>query len=669
MSDSHSSGGRAPGHESGAAAPPTPETGPEAAVATRALAARALPDQSGSRPHATSGLWRLTLGSVGVVYGDIGTSPLYAMREALHATASRGTAAADVVGVISLLIWTLILIVTLKYIVLMLRADNRGEGGTLSLVALVQQALGRRPAWLLGLGMLGVSLFFGDAVITPAISVLSAVEGLSLVTPAFAPFVVPITLGIIAALFFVQRWGTGAVSAFFGPITALWFLTMGTLGLMHIGDDWSILRALNPAYATGFVVGNGLASLIVLGSVFLAVTGAEALYADLGHFGKKPIRLAWTLLVWPALTLSYLGQGALVLAHPEMAENPFFLLAPPWFLLPLVILATLATVIASQAVISGAFSMMKQAVRMGLLPRLEILHTSETQEGQIYLPRVNAILAVGVFALVLAFGSSSNLAAAYGIAVSGVMLITTVVATFVLRHAWGWRPWIVAAVILPLLVIEVIFFGANLLKLFEGGWVSILMAAATVTIMWTWVRGTRHVQAQARRGATSIETLVGMLERSKSLQIVPGTAVFLTSDPDLAPAALTHNIKHNHVLHERNIIVYVTVATRPYVPDSERITIHRLGERFSRVEMCFGYMEVTNVPKALALARKQGERFDIMSTSFFLNRRSLRTSKTRGLPAWQESLYIALAKSAANATDFYRLPTNRVIELGQQLII
>jgi KUP system potassium uptake protein len=619
--------------------------------------------------HQTGNLAALTMGAIGVVYGDIGTSPLYAMRESLHAASHDGLTPSDVIGVISLLIWTLIVIVTFKYVVLILRADNRGEGGTLSLVALVQQALNRRPVWLLALGMVGISLFFGDAIITPAMSVMSAVEGLKLVTPAFDRFIIPVTLAIIVGLFFVQRWGTGAVSAFFGPIMMVWFVTMGVLGLIHIGDDWSILRALDPTYAAGFVVTNGLSSLIVLGSVFLAVTGAEALYADLGHFGKKPIRLAWTAIVWPALTLSYLGQGALVLAHPETASNPFFLLAPSWALLPLVVLAMLATVIASQAVISGAFSMMKQAVRMGLLPRLEILHTSETQEGQIYLPKVNLILAIGVFVLVLVFGSSSDLAAAYGIAVTGDMVITTILASFVFLRAWGWNPGLVALIVVPILLIETIFLGANVLKIMDGGWVPILFAAGTVMLMWTWIRGTRHVQAQARKGATSIDALIEMLAKSSRLQDVPGTAVFLTSDPDIAPGALMHNIKHNHVLHERNMIVCVNMATRPFVPDGERVAVTKLSDRFSRIDMTFGYMEETNVPKALALARKQGEKFDIMSTSFFLNRRTFRTSKTQGLPTWQEALFITMSKSAANATDFYRLPTNRVIELGQQIII
>ncbi|WP_368373080.1 potassium transporter Kup [Rubellimicrobium arenae] len=642
----------------------------EGQTAGEALSAAQTPsDLPTPGQHGTGSLVALTMGAIGVVYGDIGTSPLYAMRESLHAASYDGLSPADVIGVISLLIWTIILIVTFKYVVLILRADNRGEGGTLSLVALVQQALEKRPVWLLGLGMVGISLFFGDAMITPAMSVLSAVEGMSLVTPAFTPYVVPITLAIIAGLFVVQRWGTGAVSAFFGPVMAAWFLTMGVLGIMHLSDDLTILRALNPAYAAGFVVANGLASLVALGSVFLAVTGAEALYADLGHFGRRPIRLAWVFFVWPALTLSYLGQGALVLSHPEAAENPFFLMAPPWALLPIVILATMATVIASQAVISGAFSMVKQAVRMGLLPRLEILHTSESQEGQIYLPKVNAILATGVIILVLVFASSSNLAAAYGIAVTGDMVITTILASFVFLRAWKWHPALVAAILVPIFAIEIIFLGANILKIPDGGWVPILMSSVMILLMYTWVRGTRHVQAQARRGATTIEALIEMLAKSSRLKEVPGTAVFLTSDPDIAPAALMHNIKHNHVLHERNIIVCVSVATRPFMPDGDRIKIAKLSDRFTRIDMCFGYMEETNVPKALALARKQGEKFDIMSTSFFLNRRTFRTSKTQGLPTWQESLFITMTKSAANATDFYRIPTNRVIELGQQIII
>jgi KUP system potassium uptake protein len=618
---------------------------------------------------AHGGMAKLVIGCIGVVYGDIGTSPIYAMRESLHAASHDGLSSDDVLGVISLLIWTLILIVTFKYVALVMRADNKGEGGTLSLVALVQQALHNRPIWLTALGMLGVSLFFGDAIITPAMSVLSAVEGMSLVAPGFADFVVPVTLGIIVVLFLVQRWGTETVSIFFGPIMVIWFTSMALMGLIHVFDDLSILRCLNPLWAASFIVTNGWASFIVLGSVFLAVTGGEALYADMGHFGRRPIRIAWFVLVFPALTLSYLGQGAMVLVHPERAENPFFLMAPSWALLPLVILATAATVIASQAVISGAFSMMKQAVRMGLLPRLEIMHTSKSQMGQIYLPRVNAILAVGVITLVIIFGSSSNLASAYGIAVTGDMVITSLLACMLFVKAWNWSVGLTALVMVPLLTLELLFLAANGTKIMEGGYVPIIMATVMCVMMWTWVRGTAYVQMRSRKGATGTAAMVAMLAKSSSLVNVPGTAIFLTSDPEVAPAALMHNLKHNHVLHAQNIIVTVTVATVPYIDNADRATIEQLSDRFLKIDLSFGYMEEPNVPKALAFARKQGLKFDIMSTSFFLNRRTFRSDPSHGLPQWQEKLFVGMSKSAADVTGFYRLPTNRVVEMGQQLVI
>ena len=625
--------------------------------------------------HATTGhgvtgkLPVLVLGCIGVVYGDIGTSPLYAMRESLRAAGENGLVREDVMGIVSLLLWTLILIVSVKYVVLIMRADNQGEGGTLSLVALIQQALRQRPAWLLGLGMVGISLFFGDAVITPAMSVLSAVEGMVLVAPGFEQFVVPATLIIIVGLFFVQRHGTAAVSILFGPIMVVWFVTMAVLGLMHLGDDWSILTAFNPVYGVSFLFSNGYASFIVMGSVFLAVTGGEALYADMGHFGRLPIRLAWGILVFPALTLSYLGQGALVLSHPEKASNPFFLMAPEWALLPLVILATCATVIASQAVISGAFSMMKQAVRMGLLPRMEILHTSESQVGQIYLPKVNSILAIGVICLVLIFGSSADLASAYGIAVTGDMVITSILASVLFVKVWKWSRLMTALVIGPLLLIELVFLAANGTKLMDGGYIPVLMAAVMCLLMWTWLRGSAHVLKQSRRHSVTIEALTQMLAKSKRLKDVSGTAVFLTADPEVAPAALMHNIKHNQVLHAQNLIVGVTVATVPYVDEAQRLVITPINDRFTRVDLVFGYMEETNVPKALALGRRRGIKFDIMSTSFFLNRRSFKSDPKRGMPVWQEKLFVALTRNAADATSFYRLPTNRVIELGQQLVI
>ena len=608
------------------------------------------------------------LGSIGVVYGDIGTSPLYALRESLHGAGWDGKDGSEVVGIVSLLLWTLVLIVTVKYVLLVMRADNRGEGGTLSLVALVQQALKQRPGWLIAIGVVGISLFFGDAMITPAMSVLSAVEGMAIVAPSFAPYVVPATLGIIIGLFLFQAQGTERVSILFGPIMVVWFLTMAALGLYHLGDNSEILIALNPLHAFQFLGRHGLGSFLVLGSVFLAVTGGEALYADMGHFGRRPIRIAWAVLVFPALAISYLGQGAFVLNHPESVTDPFFLMAPPSLLLPLVVLATAATVIASQAVISGAFSMMQQAVQMGLLPRLEIRHTSETQHGQIYMPKVNAILLAAVICLVIAFGSSTRLASAYGIAVTGDMVITSILAFVLFSRAWKWPLPVVIAVVAPILTVELMFLAANMTKLHDGGYVPVAIATSMCILIWSWVRGTRHVKQKAADSAISLTKLIAMLDKSKPIS-VPGTAVFLTQDPETAPSALLHNIKHNRVLHSQNFIVTVMVANTPTVSDEKKITMERLSGRFIRIIMTFGYMETPNVPKALSLARKRGEKFDIMTTSFFLNRRTFRSARNQGLPFWQERLFIGLSKSAADATAFYCLPSNRVVEMGQQMAI
>ena len=637
------------------------DAGPQSADAT------ATPPHNPSHP-APQNLWKLVVGCIGVVYGDIGTSPLYAMRESLHAAGGANAGRAEVMGVVSLLLWTLMLIVTIKYVLLVMRADNRGEGGTLSLVALVQQALQKRPGWLLTIGVIGISLFFGDAMITPAMSVLSAVEGMAIVAPSFGPFVVLTTIVIIVGLFVFQAQGTARVAILFGPIMLIWFVVLGIMGLTHLSEDPSIFYALNPSYALAFLVQHKLSSFFILGSIFLAVTGGEALYADMGHFGRRPIRLAWGILIFPSLALSYLGQGASVLAHPERASDPFFLMAPEGWLLPLVILATAATVIASQAVISGAFSMMQQAVQMGLLPRLEIRHTSETQHGQIYLPRVNMILMVAVILLVVAFESSTNLASAYGIAVSGDMVITSILASVVFVRAWKWPIWVVVAVMAPILLIEILFLGANLTKMLEGGFVPVLIAAAMCLLIWTWVRGTNHVKRKAADSAIGLMKLIAMLAKSTPIE-VPGTAVFLTQDPATAPSALLHNLKHNRVLHSQNFIVTVGVATTPTVSDANRITLERLSDNFLRVILTFGYMETPNVPKALSLARKRGEKFDIMTTSFFLNRRSFRSARHQGLPFWQEKVFISLSRSAADATAFYCLPSNRVVEMGQQMAI
>ncbi len=612
--------------------------------------------------------WTLVLGSVGVVYGDIGTSPLYAMREALHSAGRDGLVEEEVIGICSLLIWTLIVIVTLKYVVLILRADNRGEGGTLSLLALAQRSIGRRTSILFVLGVAGAALFYGDAAITPAISVLSALEGLELIAPHFQSYILPVTVAILVGLFWIQSGGTARVSVMFGPITVVWFVVMAALGIAHAGDRPLIFRALNPWEAIDFLILHGLGALPALGSVFLAVTGAEALYADMGHFGRTPIRTAWLGLVFPALTLNYLGQGSLVLAHPEAVSNPFFLMAPDWALLPLVLLATCATVIASQAVISGAYSLTAQAVQLGLLPRLEIQHTSGQQVGQIYMPRVNWMLLIAVLGLVLVFRSSSGLASAYGIAVTGTMVVTSLLAFAVLRGAWKWPLPLALAVVVPLLSFEMVFLGANLVKLLDGGYVPLIIAGIVGLLMVTWVRGTKIVQAKAHAASVGIDQLMGMLKKSR-LARAPGTAVFLTSDPDIAPSALMHNLKHNHVLHERNAIVTVKSTTTPLVADSERMTIEQLNESFWKIGLTFGYMEVPNVPRALALARREGLNLEMMSTSYFLNRRTFRPSRDGGMPLWQDQIFIAMSKAASDASGFYRLPSNRVIELGQQLVV
>lgn len=629
---------------------------------------------AGSAPHSQSRartLFLLALGSVGVVYGDIGTSPLYAFREALRPISDDGLVREEIIGLISLMIWTLTIIVTLKYVLFLLRADNHGEGGTLSLLALLTKTAGNHATLLFFMGAAGAALFIGDAMITPALSVLSAVEGLKLVTPALGDYVVPISVVILVMLFAVQSLGTAAVSKFFGPITAVWFLVMGAAGLNHISDDLGILAAFNPYYAVLFMVNEGYVGLVVLGAVFLTVTGAEALYADLGHFGRRPIQWAWFCLVFPALTLNYLGQGALVLAHPETISNPFFLMFPKWALLPVVILATAATIIASQAVITGAFSLTRQAIHLGFLPRMEIFHTSATQTGQIYLPAVNTVLLFGVMVLVFIFGSSESLATAYGISVTGAMVVTTVLAFEFLRKRWRWSLPATVAVLLPLFLLELTFLGANLLKVHDGGYVPVTIAAAVVLLMWTWTRGTRILRDKTRRIEVPLPAFVKSVEKQSAHAPVQvsGTAIFLTSDPDFAPAALLHNIKHNHVLHERNFILTVRTANTPRVLSAERFSVERISERFSRIEMRFGFMETQNVSQTLGLMRKAGHKFDIMSTSFYLGRRKLVPDAESGMPMWQDRLFIGLADLATDPSDYFRLPTNRVVELGSHVVI
>ena len=627
------------------------------------------PSEAASASHSGGRLFALALGSVGVVYGDIGTSPLYAFRVAAKAAAESGPVTRDtVLGVLSMILWSLIVVVTVKYVVVLLRADNNGEGGTLSLTALATRGLGQRTWLVMLLGIIGAAMFIGDSVITPAISVLSAVEGLSLVTPAFEDYVMPITVAILIALFSVQRRGTAHVAAFFGPIMVIWFVTLAVTGALHIMDDPHVFAAINPVYAITFVSTHGVIGLITLGAVFLAVTGGEALYADLGHFGRKPIQVAWLGLVFPALLINYFGQGALVLAHPEAISNPFYKLVPSSLVLPLVVLATAATVIASQAVITGAYSLVRQAIQLGLLPRLAIVHTSAEYSGQIYLPRVNTALLIGVLLLVGLFRTSHSLASAYGIAVATTMVVDGILGFIVIWKLWHWPAWKAALLMAPLIVIDATFFSANLLKLLEGAWVPLLFGLAVVLLILTWRRGTRILANKTRKTEVPLEALLASLEK-KPPHVVPGTAVFLTSDPDFAPTALLHNLKHNKVLHEHNVVLTIVTADTPRAREDERVTITPVSPHFSRVSLKFGYMETPNVPKALAIARKQGWQFDIMSTSFFLSRRALKPSAHSGMPSWQDRLFIGLAKSASDATDFFQIPTGRVVEVGTQVTV
>ncbi|AMS41808.1 MULTISPECIES: potassium transporter Kup [Aminobacter] len=611
----------------------------------------------------------LVIGALGVVFGDIGTSPIYAFREALVASAGGQVASReDILGVLSLIIWALTIIVTVKYVMFVLRAHNRGEGGTLSLMALARRSLPKRSGIILALGMVGASLFYGDAVITPAISVLSAVEGMNVVTPAFQPYVVPLTLVILAALFSVQRFGTSGVAIVFGPITLVWFIAIGYSGVVHILDDPEILWAVNPIYIVNFLTNQPEVSFVTIGAIFLAVTGAEALYADLGHFGRRPIVLAWLCIVFPCLLLNYVGQGAFVLSHNGTVGHPFFEMNEGWMLIPMVVLATAATVIASQAVITGAYSLTRQAVQLNMLPRLEIQHTSETTLGQIYMPRVNLILALVVMLLVVGFGESSALASAYGISVTGNMLVTTLLLSVVMLRIWRWKAAVAIVATAIFGLIDIGFFASNIVKVFEGGWASLAVAFTSALIMWTWVRGSRYLFDKTRKNEIPLNFLAENLGKKKP-HLVQGTAVFLTSDPDSAPTALMHSLKHYKVLHEQNVILSVVTAQQPVVPDSERVKMEQVNELFMRVKLKFGYMEQPNIPKALAICRKQGWKFDIMTTSFFLSRRSLKASPNSGMPLWQDRLFIGLARTAADATEYFQIPTGRVVEVGTQVSI
>ncbi len=625
---------------------------------------------SGADSHIQNGkFWGLVIGAIGVVFGDIGTSPLYAFRVAITATQVVGVSNREaVVGVLSLILWSLILIVTLKYVMVLLRADNKGEGGTFALMALGQSVAKRSAPFILGLSIAGASFFFGDAVITPAISVLSAVEGLRLVSPAFNDLVMPIALVVLTGLFAVQSRGTAKVAFVFGPLTALWFLVMAAGGVTNLVQDLDVLNALNPVHGIIFLLSHGALGFTVMGFVFLAVTGVEAIYTDLGHFGRKPIQTAWVMFILPALVLNYFGQGALLLAHPEAIESPFYRLYPEWALVPVVILATIATVVASQAVITGAFSLSRQAIQLGLLPRLAIKHTSEEVAGQIYLPRVNWTLFALVVVVTLSFGSSSNLASAYGVSVTAAILIDSAMAFFVIWRLWGWPLWKLLALMVPIVIVEQLFLLSNLLKIFQGAWVPLMLAAALGAIMATWVRGYGILSKQARKAEADLDWLVRKLE-AKPPARVNGTAVFLSADVDAAPTSLMHNLKHNRVLHERNIILTIKTEDSPRVARHERLDVDFSNTAFIKVTARYGFMETPSVPKILDQCRRKDLNIDIGATSFFLSRRTLRTTRKSEMPRWQEALFIKLAGSAEDATTYFRIPTDRVVEVGTQVAV
>ncbi len=608
------------------------------------------------------------IGVLGIVYGDIGTSPLYALRAALLHFSADGIERWEILGILSLIFWSLILTVTVKYVIFVLRADNRGEGGILALMALAQRhARTPRGRWVVAvLGIIGASLFFGDGIITPAISVLSAVEGLKVISPHFEEAVVPIALGILIALFLVQWRGTATMGKVFGPICALWFGTIGLLGLIEVIKEPEVLAALSPHHAITFCGYYKLAAFIAFGSVVLAVTGAEALYADMGHFGRKPIQLAWVAFVLPALALNYFGQGALLLSEPESIENPFFLLAPDWLRLPLVILATAATIIASQAMISGAFSIARQCVQLGFVPRLEVRHTSDTEQGQIYMPQVNMMLLIGVIILVLEFKNSDSLAAAYGLAVTGTFLATSCLAMLVFRRAYGWPLMLVIAVFGPLLLLDLAYFISTALKIPEGGYVPLLLGIATFTLMLTWRQGRDLLFARFRQDSLPLKSFIARLPQSRTIR-VPGIAVFMTGQADLVPGALLHNLKHNKVLHER--VLFVTVINEDIPRVEQRREVTELAPDIHRVILRYGFQESPHIPRELEALRDIGIAFEPMQASYFLGRETVVAAAVPKMPRWRQWIFTLLSRNAVPATEFFRIPSDRVVELGVRVAI
>ncbi len=622
-----------------------------------------------ANPHDRQNKAALFVGAIGVVYGDIGTSPLYMLRTAFSGAHGLAVTPDNVYGVLSAVFWSLVVVVTLKYIALILRADNNGEGGILALTALVSRGLARherRRWWLVGFGIFGAAMFYGDGMITPAISVLSAVEGLEVAAPALHPYIVPITLVIIVALFAVQKHGTGRMGMFFGPVMVLYFTVIAVLGAIEIVQAPAILAAINPYHAFRFFSDSPALAFLALGAVVLAVTGTEALYTDMGHFGRSPIRRAWLFVVLPALVLNYFGQGALLLSDPTTIRNPFFLLAPGWGLIPLVLLATCATAVASQGVISGTFSLTRAAIQMGYCPRLKIEHTSERQIGQIYVPFINWSLFIAVVLLVVTYRSSSNLAAAYGIAVTCAMLIDSILIFVVMRRLWNWPMWLAVAIAAPLLVVDLAFLSSNSLKIPAGGWFPLVVGGVIFTLLTTWKRGRILLMDRLSQDALPLDLFIQSIDVSPPVR-VEGTAVFMTSTPDLVPHALLHNLKHNKVLHERVVFLTVVMRDIPYVDPEARIEIKQLGGDFYQFLAYYGYKEDPDVPEVLAESSQKGMVFEMMETSFFVSRETLIPTVSPGMALWRERLFASMSKNAVKASEFFNIPTNRVVELGTQV--
>jgi KUP system potassium uptake protein len=613
----------------------------------------------------------LTLGTIGVVYGDIGTSPLYAMKEVFSLDHGIPLNEPNLFGVVSLIVWGLILIVSLKYVTLVLRADNRGEGGIMALVALALSSVGSKsrlyyPLTLVGL--IGASLFYGDGIITPAISVLSAMEGLEIATPRFTPYVVPLTVAVLVALYSVQRKGTAGIGKWFGPIILVWFVALGGMGIVNILETPQILDALNPFHALSFMVHHPALAFIALGAIVLAFTGAETLYADMGHFGKKPLRTAWFFIVFPALALNYLGQGGLLLAHPSAVDNPFYQQLGPWSIYPLVILSTMATIIASQATIAGTFSITQQAIALGFLPRMEVCYTSDREKGQIYIPLANWVQLAAVVLAVIGFGSSSNLAAAYGIAVTAIMLMTTILTFFVIRYSWGYNLWLCIAATGFFFLIDIVLFSANTLKILHGGWFPIAIAAIMMTIMLTWRDGRQMVYENLQRHLIPLQAFLESLLENPPLR-VEGTAIFFRPEGDGVPHAMLHNLLHNKVLHERTVFLTVHNADIPKVSPQERVRVEKLQHQCYQVDVHYGFKDERDIPAALDLCKEQGLEFDSMETSYFISRQHVIPKVGGGMAMWRETLFATMSQNARDAADYYRVPSNRVIELGSQVEI